>query len=156
MSLQAWVLQNLEDKYLQGCVMSGSVLVLCKASTTSQDMGDTFRALLHSLHITSPVVSVCIFWQAYSLVGNYSSQSSNIPVTVCVGHCFQPLNHQKQPSKLKLLSSLLTEISFLCQFGSNVRFPWLLFQKPPQLCFQFLCCYHLSTIILYAGWISVL
>ena len=30
-------------------------------------------ALLHSLHITSPVVSVCVFWQAYSLVGNNCS-----------------------------------------------------------------------------------
>ena len=27
-------------------------------------------ALLHSLHTTSPVVPVCVFWQAYSLVGN--------------------------------------------------------------------------------------
>ena len=26
--------------------------------------------LLHSLHITSPVLSVCVFWPAYSLVGN--------------------------------------------------------------------------------------
>ena len=29
--------------------------------------------LLHSLHITSPVLSVCVFWQAYSLVGNNCS-----------------------------------------------------------------------------------
>ena len=26
-------------------------------------------ALLHSLHVTSPVISVCVFWQAYNLVG---------------------------------------------------------------------------------------
>ena len=30
-------------------------------------------ASLHSLHITSPVISVCVFWQAYSLVGNNGS-----------------------------------------------------------------------------------
>ena len=29
-------------------------------------------ALLHSLHVTLPVISVCVFWQAYNLVGiNY-------------------------------------------------------------------------------------
>ena len=48
--------------------MSGNVLVLCKGSTTIQEMGDTLGALLHSLHITSPVVSMCVFWQEYSLV----------------------------------------------------------------------------------------
>ena len=60
-------------------------------------------ALLQSLHITSPVVTVCVFWQAYSLVGNNCSQSSNIPTTACVGHCFQPLSHKKHPSKFKAL-----------------------------------------------------
>ena len=57
----------------RAAVMSGNVLVLCKDSTTSQDMCDTFRALLHSPHVTSPVKSVCVFWQAYNLVGNYCS-----------------------------------------------------------------------------------
>ena len=46
LSLQGLVLQNLEQKYLQGCVMSGNVLVLCKGSTTIPDMGDTFRGLI--------------------------------------------------------------------------------------------------------------
>ena len=41
LSLQG--LSLLEEKDLQGCIMSGSVLVLCKGGTTSQDMGDTFR-----------------------------------------------------------------------------------------------------------------
>ena len=57
---------------------------------------------LHSLQITSPVVSVCMFWQAYSLVGNNCLQSwvsSNIPATVCVGHCFEPHSHQKHVYK---------------------------------------------------------
>lgn len=30
-------------------------------------------ALLHSLHVISPVMSVCVFWQAYSLIGNNCS-----------------------------------------------------------------------------------
>ena len=37
---------SLEEKYVQGCVMSGNVLVLCKGGTTRQDMGDTFRSLI--------------------------------------------------------------------------------------------------------------
>ena len=37
---------SLEEKDLQGCIMSGNVLVLCKGGTTSQDMGDTFRSLI--------------------------------------------------------------------------------------------------------------
>ena len=43
---KAEVLQNLEEKYLQGCVMPGNVLVLCKGGATSQDMGNTFRGLI--------------------------------------------------------------------------------------------------------------
>ena len=46
LSLRAYVLQNLEEKDLQGCIMSGSVLVLCKGKTTSQDMGDTLRSFI--------------------------------------------------------------------------------------------------------------
>ena len=86
--------------------MSGSVLGLCKGGTLLQIL----------LIPAQPVVSVCVFWQAYSLVGNNCSQSSNIPATVCVGHCFQLLSHQKHPSKLRLVSSLLKEVSFPCQF----------------------------------------
>ena len=98
--------------------MSGNILDLCKGSTTSQDMDDTFRSLITqpSHHLTRRIRMR--FWQAYSLVGNNCSQSSNIPATVCVGHCFQPLSHQKQPSKLRLSSSLLAEISSPYQFCS--------------------------------------
>ena len=53
--------EYLEEKNLQSCVMSGNVLVLCKGSTARLS-----RALL--LHVTSPVISVCVFWQAYNLV----------------------------------------------------------------------------------------
>ena len=75
-------------------------------------------ALLHSLHITSPVVSVCVFWLAYNLVGSNCSYSSKIPATLCVEHCFQPLSHQRHPSKLGLISSLLIQVSLPCQLCS--------------------------------------
>ena len=79
-------------------------------------------ALLHSLHITSPVLSVCVFLQVYSLVGSNCSQSSNIPATVYVGHGFQPLSHQKHSSRLRLMSSLLMQVSFPYQLCSGTAF----------------------------------
>ena len=121
-------------------------------------MSDTFisGALWHSLHITSPGVSVCVLWQAYNLVGSNCSQSSSIPPTVCVRDCFHPLSHQKHPSKLKLISSLLIQLRFPFQlFSWNASH---VFCSKPDLssAFKFLCCYRLFTIMLYAGWVWVL
>ena len=44
-------------------------------------------ALLRSLHIASPVVSMCVFWQAYSLV------ELKHPRHCMCWHCFQPQPH---------------------------------------------------------------
>ena len=78
-------------------IFSGNVLVLCKRSSTSPEMVTLSRVLLHSLHITSPVVSVCVSWKDKKpRIGNNCSQSSNIPTTVCVGHS-NMLRHGSYP-----------------------------------------------------------
>ena len=41
-----YVLQNLKNDYLQGCVMSGHVLLLCKGGTAGQDMSNAFGGLI--------------------------------------------------------------------------------------------------------------
>ena len=61
LTLQGLSLAKSRGKDLQDCIMLGSVLVLCNGGTTSQDMGDTLGALLHSLRITSPGLAVFLF-----------------------------------------------------------------------------------------------
>ena len=43
-------------------------LFCARAVQPSRTWATLSGALLHSLHITSPVVSMCVFWQEYSLV----------------------------------------------------------------------------------------
>ena len=133
LSLQGLSLANSRRK----SIFSGNVLVLCKRSSTSPEMVTLSRVLLHSLHITSPVVSVCVSWQSKQpRIGDNYLQSSNFPQhCMCWAFkhvkawlisikdhrkdktfliCFQPLRHQKYPSKIRLLSSFLAEVSFPC------------------------------------------
>ena len=48
-------------------------LFCARAVQPAKTWATLLGALLHSLHITSPVVSVCVFWQAYSLVDDNCS-----------------------------------------------------------------------------------
>ena len=61
--------QNLEKRIFRAALCRVVYLFCARAVQPPRTWATLSGALLHSLHITSPIVSVCVFWLAYNLVG---------------------------------------------------------------------------------------
>ena len=107
-------------------IFSGNVLVLCKRSSTSPDMVTISRVLLHSLHITSPVVSVCtcVFWQGKQpRIGNNCSQSSKIAT-------LRDLQNSSYPTKVEFNNCFIIHLRYSPFLIGVSPFRSLFFRSP--------------------------
>ena len=60
---------KISKKSIFGAALCQVMYLFCaRAVQPARTWATLSGALLHSLHITSPVISVCVFWQSYNLV----------------------------------------------------------------------------------------